>query len=175
MGAVVVVIVWWLDLQLPVQSVPITTKVVDSNPVHGEVYSIKHHVIKLVCDLPQVGSSQVSSTNKTDSHDITAILLNVELSTITLTITLKIQCISSLNGLSLLVLKRLVKSKRGTKIWNSISSQKRALKEQTGCIYYGMYWEQLYRFKEIHVLFKGKSNLPPQTNKDSFQEVNYNN
>jgi hypothetical protein len=114
MGAVVVVIVWWLDLQLPVQSVPITTKVVGSNPVHGEVYSIKHHVIKLVCDLPQVGSSQVSSTNKTDSHDITAILLNVELSTITLT--LKIQCTSPLNVLSLLVLKRLVKSKRGTKI-----------------------------------------------------------
>ena len=32
-----VVIVWKLDLQLPVQSVPITTKVVSSNPVHGEV------------------------------------------------------------------------------------------------------------------------------------------
>jgi hypothetical protein len=28
MGAVMVVIVCWLDLQLPVQSVPITTKVV---------------------------------------------------------------------------------------------------------------------------------------------------
>ena len=28
-----------LDLQLPVQSVSITTKVVSSNPVHGEVYS----------------------------------------------------------------------------------------------------------------------------------------
>jgi hypothetical protein len=27
-----------LDLQLPVQSVPITTKVASSNPVHGEVY-----------------------------------------------------------------------------------------------------------------------------------------
>jgi hypothetical protein len=25
-----------LDLQLPVQSVPITTKVVSSNPVHGD-------------------------------------------------------------------------------------------------------------------------------------------
>ena len=37
-GAVVVVIVWWLDLQLPVQSVPITAKVVSSNPAHGEVY-----------------------------------------------------------------------------------------------------------------------------------------
>jgi hypothetical protein len=35
-----VVIVWLLDLQLPVQSVPITNKVVSSNPVHGEVYSV---------------------------------------------------------------------------------------------------------------------------------------
>ena len=31
-GAVIVVIVWELDLQLPVQSVPITTTVVSSNP-----------------------------------------------------------------------------------------------------------------------------------------------
>jgi hypothetical protein len=30
-----------LDLQLPVQSVPITTRVVSSNPVHGVVYSIQ--------------------------------------------------------------------------------------------------------------------------------------
>jgi hypothetical protein len=30
-----------LDLQLPVQSVPITTKVVCSNPVYGEVYLIQ--------------------------------------------------------------------------------------------------------------------------------------
>jgi hypothetical protein len=36
------------------QSVPITTKVVNSNPGHGEVYSI-HYVIKFVSDLPQVG------------------------------------------------------------------------------------------------------------------------
>ena len=42
-------------LQLPVQSVPITTKVVSSNPVHGEVYSKRHYVIKLVSDLRQVG------------------------------------------------------------------------------------------------------------------------
>jgi hypothetical protein len=40
-----------LDLQLPVQSVPITTKVVSSNPVHGEVYSIQNYVIKIVNDL----------------------------------------------------------------------------------------------------------------------------
>ena len=45
---VVVVIVWYMDLQLPVQSVPITTKVVSSNPVHGELYSIQHYVIKFV-------------------------------------------------------------------------------------------------------------------------------
>ena len=29
-----------LTLQLPVQSVPITTKAMSSNPVHGEMYSI---------------------------------------------------------------------------------------------------------------------------------------
>ena len=101
----VVMIVWWLDLQLHVQSVPITTKVVNSNPVHGDVYSIQHYVIKFVSDLQQVGGflyttlcdkvcqwlaagrwfspgNLVSSTNKTDCHDITEILLKVELSTI---------------------------------------------------------------------------------------------
>ena len=54
MGGVVVV-VWYLDLQLPMQSVPITTKVVSSNPAHGEMYSIQHYVIKFVKDLRQVG------------------------------------------------------------------------------------------------------------------------
>ena len=54
-GTIVVVIIWLLDLQLPVQSVPITTKVVSSNPVHGEVYLIQHYVIKFVSDLPQIG------------------------------------------------------------------------------------------------------------------------
>jgi hypothetical protein len=33
---------------------PITTKVVSSNPVYGEVYSIQHYVIKFVSDLRQV-------------------------------------------------------------------------------------------------------------------------
>jgi hypothetical protein len=42
-------------LQLTVQSVPITTKVVSSNPVHGEVYSIQRYVTKFVSDLRQVG------------------------------------------------------------------------------------------------------------------------
>jgi hypothetical protein len=37
-----------------VQSVPIATKVVSSNPVHGEVYSIQQYVIKFVSDLRQV-------------------------------------------------------------------------------------------------------------------------
>ena len=44
-------IVWYLDLQLSVQSVPITIKIVSSNPVHGEVYLIQHYVIKFVSDL----------------------------------------------------------------------------------------------------------------------------
>jgi hypothetical protein len=42
--------------QLSVQSVPITTKVVSSNPFHGEVHSIQHYVIKFVSDLWQVDS-----------------------------------------------------------------------------------------------------------------------
>jgi hypothetical protein len=49
-GDIVVVIEWWLDLQLPVRSVPITTKVASSNPAHGEMYSIQHYVIKFVSD-----------------------------------------------------------------------------------------------------------------------------
>ena len=63
------VIAWNLDLQLPMQSVRITTDVVSSNldqgevyttnvvivnPAHGEVHSIKHYVIKFVGDLRQV-------------------------------------------------------------------------------------------------------------------------
>jgi hypothetical protein len=75
--------VWQLDLQL---SVPITTKVVNSNPIHGEVYSIQHYVIKFVSDLRQVGGflrfSPVSSTNKTDRHDMAEILLKVALNII---------------------------------------------------------------------------------------------
>ena len=39
-----------VGLQIPVQSVPITTKVVSSNPVHGEVYSIQNYVIRFVSD-----------------------------------------------------------------------------------------------------------------------------
>jgi hypothetical protein len=48
--AVVAVIVWLLDLQLPMQSV-LSTTVVSSNSAHGEVcilYVIQHYVIKFV-------------------------------------------------------------------------------------------------------------------------------
>jgi len=37
-----VLIEWYLDIQLLVQSVPITTKVVSLNPAHDEVYSIQY-------------------------------------------------------------------------------------------------------------------------------------
>jgi hypothetical protein len=70
-----------------VQTVPTSNNVVSSNPSHGEVYSIQHYVIKFVSDLRQVGDFHlVSATNKTDSHDITEILLKVALNTIILTI-----------------------------------------------------------------------------------------
>jgi hypothetical protein len=75
-----VVIVWYLDLQLPVQSVTITTNVVSLNPAHGQVYSIQHYVI--VCQGLATGrwfsqGTLVSSTNKTNRYDITEILLKV--------------------------------------------------------------------------------------------------
>jgi hypothetical protein len=53
--------------------VSITTKVVSSNPVYGQVYSIQHYVIKFISDLRQA-----------DRQDITEILLKVALNTITL-------------------------------------------------------------------------------------------
>jgi len=40
-----IMIVWLLDLQLPVQSMPTTTNVVSLNPAHSEVYLIQHYVI----------------------------------------------------------------------------------------------------------------------------------
>ena len=79
-----------MDLQLPIQSVPITTNVVSSNPAQA----IQHYVIKFVSDLRQAGGfypgTPVSSSNKTDRHNIAGILLNVGLNTIILTITLQI-------------------------------------------------------------------------------------
>jgi hypothetical protein len=39
-----------VDIQLPMQSEPITTKVVSLNPAHDEVYSIQYYVIRFVSD-----------------------------------------------------------------------------------------------------------------------------
>jgi hypothetical protein len=41
----------YLNLQLLMQSVPITTKNVNLNVAHGEVYLIQHYVIKFDSDL----------------------------------------------------------------------------------------------------------------------------
>jgi hypothetical protein len=43
-----------VGLQVPLQSVPITTKVVSMNPALGEVYTIQHYVVKFVNDLRSV-------------------------------------------------------------------------------------------------------------------------
>ena len=72
--------IWQLDLQLHVQSVSISTQVVSPNLVHGEMCQIQHYVIKFVSDLRQVFTGY--STNKTNHHDITEILLKVALNTI---------------------------------------------------------------------------------------------
>ena len=71
-----------LNLQLTVESVPITATVVSSNHVHGEVYWKQNHAIKFVSDLRQDGGfsgTQISFTNITDRHDLTEILLKVAL------------------------------------------------------------------------------------------------
>ena len=55
----------------------------DSRGRSGEVYSIQHYVIKFVSEFA-IGrwfspDTPVSSTNKTDNHDITEILFKVTL------------------------------------------------------------------------------------------------
>ena len=49
-----------LDLKQPVQSMPITTDVVRSIHVHGEIYSIQQYVIKFVSGVRQVFSGYSS-------------------------------------------------------------------------------------------------------------------
>jgi hypothetical protein len=44
-----------MDLQLPMQSLPIAIYVVSFTPAYGEVYSVQHYAIKFVSDLWQVG------------------------------------------------------------------------------------------------------------------------
>ena len=51
-GAVVAVIVWQVNLQLPMQSVPITTDVVEFEFLSGR--GVQHYLIKFVSDLRQV-------------------------------------------------------------------------------------------------------------------------
>jgi hypothetical protein len=70
-----------MDVRLHVQSVSITTKVVISNPVDGEVYSIQHYVIKFTGRLFS-SDTPVVSTNKADIDDITEILKKVALNTL---------------------------------------------------------------------------------------------
>jgi hypothetical protein len=55
-----------------------------SNPVHSEVFLIQHYVIMFVSAKGQLFylGIPVSSINKTNRHDMTAILLKVVLNTI---------------------------------------------------------------------------------------------
>ena len=82
-------IAWFIDLQLPVQPVPITTKFIkfESCSWRGVLDTT---LCDKVCQQFATGpwfspGTPVSSTNKTDRHDITEILLKA-LNTITLTL-----------------------------------------------------------------------------------------
>ena len=77
-----------VNIQLPLQSVYITYKVLSSNSVHHEMYPIELYVIKL--SVNAIGrwfslGTPVSSTNKTDRQYIIEILLKVAFKTITMT------------------------------------------------------------------------------------------
>jgi hypothetical protein len=57
-----------------------------SNPAHGDVFSIQDYVIQFVSDLRWFSPcTSVSSTYKTDRHDIAELLLKVALNTKPLT------------------------------------------------------------------------------------------
>ena len=71
------------------------SKVVSSNPAHGEVYSIQHYVINVVSDLRQV-VLQLLPQNKTKRHDITEILLKAGLNTKTRTPNVRTDCAKNL-------------------------------------------------------------------------------
>ena len=74
---------------LPLQSVPITTKIVSSNSVHGKVYSMHHYKNFFNCQTAGRWFSPgtpVSSTNRTAHHDIAEILLKVALNTVNITL-----------------------------------------------------------------------------------------
>jgi hypothetical protein len=47
-------VVGFTTTNVPMQAVPITIKVVSSNLIHGDMYSMQHYVIKFVSDLRQV-------------------------------------------------------------------------------------------------------------------------
>jgi hypothetical protein len=70
------------------QSVPITTKVVSSNPADDKVHLIQHYKVSQYLAAGRWFSpgTLVSSTNKTDRHNINEILLKVVLNTISLTL-----------------------------------------------------------------------------------------
>ena len=70
------------------QSVPITTKVVSSNPTHGKVYSLQLYVMKFVSDLWQVCGFlllfQFPPPRKLTCHNITEILFKAALNIVVL-------------------------------------------------------------------------------------------
>ena len=81
-----VLIVWYFDLSLPMQSVLITTNVVSSNSAQTRCirYNIMSYSLSVTCYRSGWFSpgTPVSFTNKTDCHDKTEILLKVALNTI---------------------------------------------------------------------------------------------
>ena len=79
---------------------PFLTKVVSSNPTYGQVYSIQLYVLSVTCGRSL--GTPVSSTNKTDPHNITEILLKVVFNTLTLSFCNPMSIVLLYTGLILL-------------------------------------------------------------------------
>jgi hypothetical protein len=59
---------------VPMQSVPITTKVESSNAAHGEVYSIQH--LSVTCSKSGFLKSGIPGENQTCCKSLTNVVLN---------------------------------------------------------------------------------------------------
>ena len=75
-------------ITIAMQSVPITTNVMSSNPTQARCILVYTTLCDKVCQLLVTVQwfSPVDSTNKTDCHNVSEILLKVALNTITLSL-----------------------------------------------------------------------------------------
>jgi hypothetical protein len=109
-----------LDIQLSVQSVPNTTKVVRSNPVHGEVYSIQHYIIKFVSDLRQISGFLYRSDPVCKSNSILVIPVRFCFVTVGMSLKYKKLFVSNISKKNKIQQKGVSTEKLDTTLYNKV-------------------------------------------------------